>query len=75
MTGLPTTGNRYDGVDNYGFDNYDLTEALQSIIRLDKDLPTRKFQVNELTRDARILHYVLGRVLIPKGGNYATVSE
>lgn len=56
-------------------EDFEKTAATWSVLREGGPFPTSRFKVGYLSVENRLLHYILCRVLLPRNGNYATVSE
>ncbi|KAJ1393662.1 Myb/SANT-like domain [Sesbania bispinosa] len=71
---LCSKGEKFELTNIRSWENYDRTEAVKGMIKQGLQ-PPNKVNAGSLNVEDRLLHYTLARILIPRGSNYAQLTE
>ncbi|KAJ1375909.1 hypothetical protein SESBI_50497 [Sesbania bispinosa] len=74
IAGLKYEGEKFDTTKIRSWENYNRTKAVRCMIRTGLQIP-KKLNARSLRVEDRLLHYTYARILIPRGINYAQMSE
>ncbi|KAJ1413046.1 hypothetical protein SESBI_19977 [Sesbania bispinosa] len=74
LAGLKFEGEKFELTNICSWENYDRTEALKGMIKQGLQ-PPNKVNAGSLNVEDRLLHYTLARIMIPRGSNYAQLTE
>ncbi|KAJ1438247.1 hypothetical protein SESBI_03146 [Sesbania bispinosa] len=74
IAGLKYEGEKFDTTKIHSWENYNCTEAVQGMIRPGLQIP-KKLNAGSLTVKDQLLRYTYASILIPRGSNYAQMSE
>ncbi|KAJ1402277.1 hypothetical protein SESBI_28172 [Sesbania bispinosa] len=74
IVGLKFQGEKLEVGNIRAWERYDRDEAVKAMIRVGLQQPS-KVNTGSLKVEDRLLHYTLARILIPRGSNYAQLTE
>ncbi|KAJ1430340.1 hypothetical protein SESBI_07831 [Sesbania bispinosa] len=74
IAGLKFEGEKLEVGNIRAWERYDRDEAVKAMIRVGLQQPS-KVNDGSLKVEDRLLHYTLARILIPRGSNYAQLTE